>query len=117
MELERLELRVAAKKAGLNVEDPPLLTGRSGVTHRFSFLANDESGSVGFDFYDTVGEIEILKSAIKKFDTGAMIQIVCLKGVPSPEATLLARDLEMRILSPENLIRSFEEQLVETTAE
>jgi len=117
VELERLELRVAAEKAGLRVEDPPLLTGRSGVTHRFSFLASDESGSVGFDFYDTVGEIELLKSAIKKFDTGAMIQVVCLKGEPTPEAKLLARDLEMKLLSPETLVNSFEQQLIETTAE
>ncbi|HME18911.1 MAG TPA: hypothetical protein VKF15_04160 [Nitrososphaerales archaeon] len=117
VELERLELRVAAAKARLHVVDPPLLTGRSGVTHRFSFLASDESGSFGFDFYDTVGEIELLKSAIKKFDTGALIQVVCLKGVPTPEADLLAKDLEIRILSPETLIRSFEQVLVETTAE
>jgi len=117
VELERLELRVAAAKAGLHVADPPLLTGRSGVTHRFSFLASDESGSFGFDFYDTVGEIELLKSAIKKFDTGAIIQVVCLKGVPSPEAELLARDLELKILSPETLVSSFEQMLIETTAE
>ena len=117
MELEKLELRVAAAKAGLRLVDPPLMTGRSGVTHRFSFLASDESGSFGFDFYDRVGEIELLKSAIKKFDTGAMIQVVCLKGVPSPEAELLAKDLEIKILSPETLVRSFEQQLIETTAE
>ena len=117
MELERLELRVAASKAGLQVVDPPLLTGRSGVTHRFNFLASDESGSFGVDFYDKVGEIELLKSAIKKFDTGALIHVVCLKGVPTQEAELLARDLEIRILSPETLISTFEQQLVQTTAE
>ena len=117
MELERLELRVAAAKAGLQVVQPPLMTGRSGVTHKFSFLASDDSGSFAFDFYDTVGEIELLKSAIKKFDTGAVVQVVCLKGIPSPEAELLARDLEIRVLSPESLIRSFEQLLIETTAE
>ena len=117
MELERLELRVAAAKAGLQVVDPPLLTGRSGVTHRFNFLASDASGSFGFDFYERVGEIELLKSAIKKFDTGANIQVVCLKGIPTIEAELLARDLEVKILSPETLVRSFEQQLIETTAE
>jgi hypothetical protein len=108
---------VAATKGGLQVIEPALLVGRSGVPHRFDFLASDGSRSFAFDFYKEVGGIEVLRSYIKEFDTDTIVQMVCLKGKPSIEGERLAREYGMRILYPESLDGLFERQLVETRIE
>jgi len=112
MELERLMLRVAATRAGLRVVEPPILTGRSGVPHRFSFLATDGSQSFAFDFYSTVGEVDLLASYVKMMDTGAFVQIVCFNGNPTIEAEGGARDYRIRILRSGELSRFFDKKLV-----
>src|SRR5271157_325869 len=108
MELERLSLRVAAAKAGLEVVDPPIAKGRSGVSHRFSFLATDGFHSFAFDFYDEVGEIEVLRTYVKSIDTGALTNVVCLSGIITEKAERAAEEYRMKVLGPSGLAKFFE---------
>ena len=117
MEVERLELKVAARRAGLEIVEPPLLEGRSGTMHRFGFVARDQSSTFAFDFYNEVTEIELLRSAIKGIDTGAKVNVVTLSGETTETALLFASELKARILDTRNYIRAFEKQLIETTSD
>jgi len=116
MELERLMVRVAATKAGLQVIDPPVLTGRSGATHVFSFLARDGFQTFAFDFYDKVGEVDLLSSYVKMMDTGVTVNIVCFRGNPTVEAESGARHYRIRILKPGELTKLFEKKMAEASA-
>jgi hypothetical protein len=116
MALEKLALGVAADRAGLKSVVPATMKGASGTDHRFGFLATDGSTSFAFDIYDEVGEVEVLRSFLKKFDTGAVSQIVCLRGAPSSGAERLAEEYGIRILSPEAVGSCFGKVLVQATA-
>ena len=116
MELERLMVKVAATKAGLQVIEPPILTGRSGATHTFSFLATDGFQSFAFDFYDKVGEVDLLSSYVKMMDTGVLVHIVCFHGNPSIEAEGGARDYRIRILRSGELSKFFEKKIATASA-
>jgi hypothetical protein len=111
MYYEKLALEVGATVAGLEVMNPPTLSGASGVQHRFSFAAAEEETVYGFDMYNEVGEIEIIKSYIKKMDTGARVFVVCLSGHPGPQAAELARNYDMVILGPKEVGDFFEERI------
>jgi len=116
MELERLMVKVAATKAGLQVVEPPTLTGRSGATHMFSFLATDGFQSFAFDFYDRVREVDLLSSYVKMMDTGVLIHIVCFHGDPSIEAVGGAKDYGIKILRPGELTKFFEKKVAAAPA-
>ncbi|HYC12404.1 MAG TPA: hypothetical protein VEC02_07100 [Nitrososphaerales archaeon] len=116
MELERLMVKVAATRAGLQVVEPPTLVGRSGATHTFSFLATDGFQSFAFDFYDRVGEVDLLSSYVKMMDTGVPVHIVCFRGNPSIEAEGGARDYRIRILRSGELAKFFEKRVAAAPA-
>jgi hypothetical protein len=100
MYYERLALEVSATVAGLNVVKPPIITGASGVNHKFTFVATDGTANYAFDVYPDLGQVEILRSYVKKMDTGASTYIVCLSGRPSTDALEMARCYDMDILGP-----------------
>lgn len=112
MYYEKLALEVGATVAGFEVMKPPTLMGASGVMHRFSFAAAEGDTVYGFDIYDDVGEIDIIKSYIKKMDTGARVFVVCLRGRPGPQAVELARNYDLEILGPKEVGDFFEERIV-----
>jgi hypothetical protein len=116
MELERLMVRVAATKAGLQVIDPPVMTGRSGSTHKFSFLATDGFRTYAFDFYDRVGEVDLLASYVKMMDTGVLVHIVCFNGSPTIEAEGGAKDYRIQILKSGELSKFFEKKMAAAPA-
>jgi hypothetical protein len=116
MELERLMVRVAATRAGLQVVEPPILTGRSGATHTFSFLATDGLQSFAFDFYDRVGEIDLLSSYVKMMDTGVVVHIVCFHGNPTIEAEGGAKEYRIKILRSGELSNFFEKKVAAASA-
>jgi hypothetical protein len=116
MELERLMVKVAATRAGLQIVEPPTLVGRSGATHTFSFLATDGLRSFAFDFYDRVGEIDLLSSYVKMMDTGVVVHIVCFHGNPTIEAEGGAKDYRIRILRSGELANFFEKRLATASA-
>jgi hypothetical protein len=103
MYYEQLALEVGATVAGFHVAKPPILAGDSGVEHRFSFLAFDGERPYAFDVYDEVGQIELIRTYVKKMDTGANTVIVCLRGMPRDEAKELASFYGLAVLGPKEV--------------
>ncbi|MDG7013160.1 MAG: hypothetical protein JRN11_05780 [Nitrososphaerota archaeon] len=101
MEFERLAIEVGATKAGLKPVVPRTVQGESGVVHSFSLLFSDGGRVQAFDIYDSVSEIEVVKSYAKKLDTGCPVNIVCPEGNVTEGAGRLAASYGIRIVSPE----------------
>jgi hypothetical protein len=97
---EELALEVNATIAGLEVIKPPILRGKSGIEHRFAFLAVDGQTRYGFDVCPKVGEVEILRAFVKKMDTGIEAFVVCLSGRPEPEGEIMSAKYSIKVLSP-----------------
>jgi hypothetical protein len=100
MEFEKLALEVSAAKAGLKPVTPRVFKGDSGIEHRVNLLFTDGTRFYGFDFYDSVTEIEVLRSFAKKFDSKVPINIVCMSGEVTMGARELAKSYGMKVLSP-----------------
>ena len=100
MYYEKLALEVNAAASGLDVVKPALLKGKSGIDQKFTFVAADGDTFYAFDIYPEVDEKEVLRTYLKKTDTGAETFIVCLQGKPTPEAGLLARQYGVEVLGP-----------------
>ncbi len=116
MDFETLGLEVEAANAGLGVLKPPALRGRSGIDHRFSFIASDGLRVFAFDFYQEVRDVEVLRTYIKKYDTSASVQIVCLGKKPSDKALILAAEYGLGILEPEEMKGFFKHLVIEPRA-
>lgn len=101
MEFEKLALEVSAIKAGLKPVSPHVLQGDSGVEHRFNLLFSDGVRHYAFDFYDSVTDVEVVKSYAKKFDSGCSVHIICPSDRVTDDARRLAQGYNMRLLSPE----------------
>jgi hypothetical protein len=97
---EELALEVNATIAGLEVTKPPVLRGKSGIEHRFAFLATDGRARYGFDVCPQVGEVEILRAFVKKMDTAVEAFVVCLSGRPEAESKELAAKYGIKVLTP-----------------
>jgi len=100
MYYEKLALEVGATVAGFNVVKPAAIRGASGIEQRFTFVAADGDEMYGFDVCPEVGQVEILRNYVKKMDTGAKTFVVCLSGRPTLEASVLARNYGIEVLSP-----------------
>jgi hypothetical protein len=100
MYFEKLALEVNAAAAGLEIVRPAVLRGRSGMDQRFTFVAKDEGGTYAFDLYTEVTEKEVLRTYMKKLDTGAEAHIICLKGRPTVEASELASYYSLGLMGP-----------------
>lgn len=103
MYYERLALEVGATVAGFNVVKPAAITGASGTEHRFTFVASEGSSTYAFDVYPEVGEVEILRTYIKKLDTGARTFVICLSGKPRAEALRVAECYGIELLGPKEV--------------
>ena len=95
---EKLVLEVIAAKHHWEVVSPPALTGRSGVTHRFDFVANNGQEKLVFDIFEGLSENDVIKTFIKKYDTGTSAYIICLGDMMERGAVELAREYGMKIL-------------------
>ena len=100
MYYEKLALEVGATVAGLDVVKPAVIRGESGTEQRFTFVASDGTETYAFDVYNEVREAEILRTYVKKMDTGAIAFVVCLSGRPDAKAKELARNYGIDVLSP-----------------
>ena len=114
---ERLLLEVQASKLGLNAMKPPLVKGRSGTVHSFSFLASSEKVLYGFDAYERVSEIEVLKSYVKAYDTGVALAIVSLEGAVTDSARQLLREYKMAVLNESEIPGYFDKLLLKKDAD
>lgn len=80
------------------------LPGRSGVIHQFEMLLEGKRGSTALDIYSGVQENEILRTFLKKFDTGKPCHIISL-GTVSEAALRLAAAYGIRIFTREDLTK------------
>ena len=113
MYYEELALEVNATIAGLEVKKPPVLRGKSGVEHRFAFLAADGQTRYGFDVCPKVGEVEILRAFVKKMDTDVEASVVCLSGRPEPEGEIMSAKYRIKVLSPGDVGDFFSKRISE----
>ncbi len=111
MYVEKLTLEVQSMRRGLTPLKPPTARGTSGIVHSFSFMAADKGMSYCFDIYDEVTEIEVLKSFIKKIDTGYSVSLVSGSKVSSMGRTL-AEEYGMAIVTPGEIPSFFRSQVL-----
>jgi hypothetical protein len=114
---EKLELEVEAANLGWKVVKPPRVRGNSGVEHSFSFLATSGNINYAFDVYEEVTDLEVLKSYVRKFDTGSIVNLVSRKGTASSEAQSLAKDYGMKILRPDEISPFFRSALISNSSD
>ena len=107
MYYERLSLEIVASKSHWQTVTPPTLTGRSGVTHRFDFVTTDGQGTLVFDVYEQLSETDVIKTYIKKLDTGASAYIYCPDGKMTEGAGRLASEYGLEVLRSDNIESAF----------
>jgi hypothetical protein len=73
-------LNALAKEKGCTVITPPVLKGRSGVSHEFSFLASKGDKFYGVDVLKSIGQIDAMKARIKQYDTSAFCYAISTTG-------------------------------------
>ena len=110
--VEKLSLEIQAVNRGLTPVKPAATMGSSGVVHYFSFVAEGSGTTYCFDIYDDVTEIEVLKTYIKKFDTGHTVSLVCTTGKVSSLGIALAREYGLPILAAGEIPVFFDTQLI-----
>jgi hypothetical protein len=96
-----IRLGAEAARSGLETLNPPVMNGCSGVNHTFSLLVKSGPRYYGFDEYEHVSQFEVMRTHIKRFDTGVIAQIIDLSGVRSTEVGALAKSYGLSILSPD----------------
>ena len=112
---ERLALEVEATLSGLSVVKPAAIRGTSGVEHKFSFVATEGTMTYAFDFYNDLGELDVIRTFIKKMDTGVRTFVVCRSGLVSPKARELSAYYEMEILDSKEAEDFFARNVVRKT--
>ncbi len=107
---EKLALEVIASRSHWGVVSPPFLTGRSGVTHKFNFVAFDGQNNVVFDIYDRVTETDVIKTYVKKLDTGATAYLICVSEKMTEGAGRLASEYGLKVLRSRSIESAFSER-------
>jgi len=113
MYYEKLALEVGATVAGFTVVKPAVIRGASGVDHRFTFVASDGPSMYAFDVCADAGQVEILRTYIKKMDTGAKTYIVCLSGKANADTEEMAKSYGIDVLSPSEVGDFFSERIAQ----
>lgn len=90
-------------KSRWQIVTPPTLAGRSGVTHRFDLVARDGQDTRAFDIYEQLTETDVIKTYIKKLDTGASACIVCLSEKMTEGAGKLASEYGLNVLRSDGI--------------
>jgi hypothetical protein len=104
---ERLLLEIIAARSHWQTLSPPSLRGRSGVMHRFDFVATDGRASLVFDVCEQVSEIDVIKTYTKKLDTGASACIICKNKKMTARARRLTAEYSLKVLSSDKIESAF----------
>ncbi len=104
---ERLSLEIIAAKSHWQIVSPPTLMGRSGVAHRFDFVAMDGQDSLVFDICEQLSETDVIKTYIKQLDTGASACIICRTKKMTEGASKLAAEYGLKVLRSDNIESAF----------
>jgi hypothetical protein len=104
---ERLSLEVIAVKSNWQIVNPPTLAGRSGVTHKFDFVAMHGQFGLVFDICEQLSETDVIKTYIKKLDTGVSACIICHTEKMTEEARKLAAEYGLKVLRSDDIESAF----------
>lgn len=107
MYYQRLSLEIIAAKLHWQIVNPPTLRGRSGVTHRFDFVAMDGQDMRVFDICEQLSETDVIRTYIKELDTGASAYIICLTEKITEGASKLASEYGLEVLRSDNIESTF----------
>jgi hypothetical protein len=110
---ERLSLEIIAAKSHWQIVIPPALTGRSGVTHRFDFVSTYGQDILVFDICEQLSETDVIKTYVKKLDTGASAYIVCLTEKMTEGARRLAGEYGLKVLRADDVESAFRAKGIE----
>ena len=110
MYYEKLALEVIAARSHWGVASPPILTGRSGIPHRFDFVAYDGRENIVFDIYDRLTETDVIKTFVKKLDTGAIAYIICVSEKMTEGAGRLAWEYGLKVLRSRSIESAFRQE-------
>lgn len=97
------EFHGLARKFCYDVITPPALKGKSGIVHSFSLLLASKGKLAGVDIHEIVGEVEVLKTYVKKLDTGVSAFLVSTNGNPALETRALSEAYDVRIFTRSEL--------------
>lgn len=113
MYYERLSLEIIAAKLHWGIVSPPTLVGRSGITHRFDFVVVDGHGPLAFDIFDRMSETDVIRTFVKKLDTGASAYIICHTEKMSEGAGKLAAEYGLKVLHSDDIESAFRKKVIE----
>ena len=116
LQYEKLALRVKAAKSHLEVVSPPTIAGRSGVTHRFDFVAVGGKKRLAFDICEMVSETDVIKTFAKQLDTGASAFIILAGERMTEGAARLAAEYGLRVLRPPDFGSAFRTREISASA-
>jgi hypothetical protein len=104
---EKLTLEIIAARLHWKTLTPPTMTGRSGVSHRFDFVATNGEDSLAFDICERLSETDVIKVYTRKLDTGVSACIICLTNKIAERARRLASKYGLKVLRPDNIRSAF----------
>lgn len=107
---EKLSLEAIASYSHWEVVKPPTLTGNSGVTHRFGFIAKTEERTLAFEICERLTVTDVIRIYIKKFDTGASVYIICPDERISEGARRLLSEYGIDVLHPDSMGSAFKKE-------
>lgn len=96
-----------AAKAHWQIVSPPTLTGRSGVTHRFDFVATAGQERLVFDIFERLSETDVIKTYVKKLDTGASAYIIYNAKSMTEGTGRLVSEYDLKVLHSDNIESTF----------
>lgn len=67
----------------------------------------DGQESLAFDIFERLGETDVIRTYIKKLDTGASVYIVCLNEKMTVGASKLASEYGLKVLPPDAIESAF----------
>jgi hypothetical protein len=114
---EKLSLEIIAAKSHWQIVTPPTLTGCSGVTHRFDFVATDGQRTLVFDVCERLSETDVIKTYVKKIDTGASAYIFCPDEKVAEGAGRLASEYGLEVLRFDDIESAFRAKEIQPQAQ
>jgi hypothetical protein len=121
LESEKRDLEIVAAKSHWQEVNPPVLTGASGIPHRFNFVFKDGPDSLVFDIFDSdqknrdLNGIDVMNTYIKTHDIGASAFIICPPEKTTEEARRFAAEYRphgIEIIPHDRIVSRFSKKAI-----
>ena len=107
-----VDLEVTSRLFGWEVVRPPKVMGKSGVMHRFSFMAVKGDSTRAVDVYGKVSEGDVISTFTKSYDTGTSGAVIFTSEPPTEAARRLAKEYALDIVSARDIATIFRREPV-----